>query len=188
MRKTHTKINLATITVENKIQKTLLETELLGQFSDGFWENSTNNSWKYFKNEIRISSDTGVVFDSFVPSGYKGYSVNNKKLLSYVGDRMLAYCKIVNALDIEIPDEVIYFIESIIDNDCNTSIENIEIVLSKWNKPDNKFYMERRSSAINFIEKVGIENFISAINSEYSMKDMRKELTVITKILKNVRS
>jgi len=96
--------NLSTIKVANIAQKVLLDTELLGQFSDGFWENSRNTSWRYL-DEVKIANDTetvGVYFQSEKPYDYKGYSVNNLELLSYVGDRMLSKARVARFLNIGI--------------------------------------------------------------------------------------
>jgi hypothetical protein len=104
--------NEAIIKVENLVQKVLLTNELIGQFSDGFWENSRNTSWNHM-GEVEVveeSEETGVVFKEYVPRNYKGYSVNNKTLLEYVGDRMLVNAKLANS-GIELPRELSRWIE-----------------------------------------------------------------------------
>jgi len=183
----------ATIKVQNIAQKVLLDTELLGQFSDGYWENSRNESWKYL-GDVEIANDTentGVVFEKSVPYNYKGYSVNNKTLLEYVGDRMLAKARVANFLQTSDIDEVDCLLEYACANDISMGREVTEDKLAdkieEWQKDSSEFWNKRAANALSFINEVGFDKFMEAINSDYDMKAMRKDLTAITKILKNAR-
>jgi len=181
------------IKVQNEVQKVLLDTELLGQFSDGHWENSRNKSWNYL-GEVQIASDlddTGVVFEKLVPWDYKAYSVNNKTLLECVGDRMLVKARVSNYLKIS----DLKSIESLLEYACSQKVskniqvkeEDITKLILEWEKDPSKFWNKKAEKAIAFIKNTGLQNLLEAINSDYKMSDMRKELRNITKILENAR-
>jgi len=81
--------------VRNAAQKILFEQELVGQISDGMWENVPGDHWQCW-------SDATVVVAATLPSGEQApvgrnfyaqksnYRFNSTDLLSCVGDRMLA--------------------------------------------------------------------------------------------------
>ncbi len=184
----------ATIKVQNEVQKVLLDSELLGQFSDGYWENSRNQSWDYL-GKVQIANDsdnTGVVFEDFVPCDYKAYSVNNKTLLEYVGDRMLVKARVSNYLRIS----DLSSIECLLEYACSQKVsKNVEVkeediikLISEWQKDSSKFWNKEAEKSIAFIKNTGLQNLLQAINSDYKMSNMRKELNSITKILKNTRT
>jgi len=184
--------NLSTIKVANIAQKVLLDTELLGQFSDGFWENSRNTSWRYL-DEVKIANDTetvGVYFQSEKPYDYKGYSVNNLELLSYVGDRMLSKARVARFLNIDTLGEAeglfeTYTVESKIIKGEEITLEDFENQIDKWNSESSPFWEKRAKVCIEFLRMHGTQNVLEAINdTSYGMKEMRKDLTAITKLLK----
>jgi len=73
----------STIKVQNKVQKVLLDTELFGQFSDGFWENSRNNSWVYLDDNVEVAKTNekpGIYFKVIIPHEYK----EKQKLLIFL--------------------------------------------------------------------------------------------------------
>jgi len=182
--------NKALIIVENEAQKVLLDSELLGQFSDGYWEGSRNQSWNYLGN-VKVANDsevTGVMFKKNIPYAYKGYAVNNKTLLSYVGDRMLVKARVANYLKVsDIKD-----VETLLEYSCSSVIARGKVVttddiadkIEEWLYHSSEFWNKIAVSSLEFIKNVGLDNFLNAVNSEYSVKDMRKDLTSITKILK----
>jgi hypothetical protein len=180
---------MATIKVQNNSQKVLLDSELMGQFSDGYWENSRNTSWNVLDAVEVTDGETGVFFDSNIPYNYKGYSVNNKNLLEYVGDRMLIKARIANYLDLDdlssAETMIEYVGEEALGYNKQVTKEDIATVISKWKMTGNEFWIKRAEDSLNFIKKVGSQNLVDAFNSNYSMKDMRKDLSQITKILKN---
>jgi len=184
----------ATIKVQNEVQKVLLDTELIGQFSDGYWENSRNQSWVYLGNvEVtRNPESTGVVFEDFIPCDYKGYSVNNRTLLEYVGDRMLAKARVANYLKISDIDAV----DCLLEYACAQNIiQNVEVTeediagqILEWQDRSDDFWSKRAEESIKFIKNVGLDNFMKAVNSDYKMSDMRKDLSNITKVLKETKT
>ena len=115
----------------------LFNTELLGQFSDGFWSNSSKKHWKWY-NKATLGSNEGVKPDmdyihsknflmrkSAPRQNYRaaqintsnldsGYACNNKELIECVGDRMMAFAAYGKAFQ-ETPNTYFgYFLESII--------------------------------------------------------------------------
>jgi len=182
--------NTATVRVANGTQKVLLDQELFGQFSDGYWENSRNRSWEVL-GEAEVANEAnpvGVTFSEYRTYDYKGYSVNNKELLSYVGDRMLVYSRFANYFKLsEISDNEASFLEYAAERTIfdTTTKENLESVLTDWNRPEDKFWFNRRTSALGLIETYGMDEILNALNdTSYGMKEMRKDLTQITKALK----
>jgi hypothetical protein len=176
------------IKVENYAQKALLENELLGQFSDGFWENSSNNSWKFLDTVIISKNNTGVVFDKFIPFDYKGYSVNNSKLLSYVGDRMLLYARVATALELDDISPISTLINYLpFSPDSSFSEIDVNSILSDWNyNKSDEFWAALAVDASSFISSIGgINAFVDSLNYNYSFNNLRSDLRTITKILKN---
>jgi hypothetical protein len=180
---------MGTIKVQNNSQKVLLDSELLGQFSDGYWENSRNTSWNFLDDVEVTDGETGVFFDSTIPYNYKGYSVNNKTLLEYVGDRMLIKSRIANYLNISdlssVETMIEYVGEESLRHNKQVTKEDIETVISKWKMTGDKFWIKRAEESLNFVKEIGFQKLVDSFNSSYSMKDMRKDLSQITKILKN---
>ena len=183
---------MVTIKVQNVAQKVLLDTELLGQFSDGYWENSRNESWRYLDNvEIAKDEKCGVYFEDHKPFDYKGYSVNNSTLLEYVGDRMLVKTRAARYLNLSVMGEGL---ESIIESNsiCKKVENNEEVTEEDINKiiqsylSDSDFWVKRAKLFIQEMKEIGTQHLIRALNdTSYNMKEMRKDLREITKILKN---
>lgn len=76
------------LNVRNQAQKILLEKELQGQISDGYWENaSPHDHWKPWCNcDVVVNPENlGRTFWARKDN----YNLNNKDLLDIVGDRML---------------------------------------------------------------------------------------------------
>jgi hypothetical protein len=80
-----------TIRVANQAQKLHLRDELLGQISDGHWENSSNNPWQDWANATVIvdPSNVGRNFNTSRDS----YQLNASSLMDVVGDRMIENVK-----------------------------------------------------------------------------------------------
>ena len=187
---------MGTIKVNTPVQKVLLDNELLGQFSDGFWENSRNQSWTYL-NDVELISNidkVGVYFPDYIPSDYKGYRVNNKELLSYVGNRMLAMARVANFFsvsDFNSDFECLLSsveIENAIAENTPIQADHINNVIKRFETYKSEYWNKVANGISTEINKLGgIDELIKALNSDYTMKNMRKELTNITLILKNPR-
>lgn len=76
-----------TIRVANQAQKHLLKEELLGQISDGHWENAANNPYEDWAN-AKVIVDPKNVGRNF-NTKKDNYQLNAKALLDAVGDRMI---------------------------------------------------------------------------------------------------
>jgi len=181
----------ATIKVNTPSQKVLLDTELLGQFSDGFWENSRNTSWKYLGSVVVAPTTPGVFFEDSIPYDYKKYSVNNKTLLDCVGDRMLAKARVANTLGISKLGRAeglfeTYTIESKLISGEEITADDINTTLEKWNATGQAYWLETASASFDFLNKHGLLEVVKALNNtNYDMKAMRKELKEITLILEH---
>jgi hypothetical protein len=84
---------VALIKVRTYAQKALIEQELLGQFSDGHWENADNYSWKYYYRMVAVSKKHGVWFDGPIPVNYKGYDTTDKWVWKGLNKRMLLFAR-----------------------------------------------------------------------------------------------
>lgn len=79
-----------TITFKTYSQYALWEYELIGQLSDGMWENTKPyDHWEFWSDlKSMVGNNTGVkVKDTYIHPAYNGY--NFSRLIEYVGDRML---------------------------------------------------------------------------------------------------
>ena len=73
------------IRVATKSQAILMELELKGQVSDGYWENSYPHDYKpVCSAEVIVDPDNVGI--NFTPS--RAYNFASPKLIEYVGDRM----------------------------------------------------------------------------------------------------
>jgi len=67
-------------------QAALFEAELKGQFSDGYWENRPGDHWQPW---CQCQAEVGTAVGRDFPAHIDRYALDNKALLSVVGDRML---------------------------------------------------------------------------------------------------
>ena len=88
------KARSGTIYVKNKIQQALLEHELMGQISDGAWENAGPRDhyedWAYANVQVGGQGTKGI--SSWAK---RNYNFQNSSLLSVVGDRMMAMARLI---------------------------------------------------------------------------------------------
>lgn len=88
-----------TLRVATRAQKVLFEEELVGQFSDGKWENLEQKDWENGgQAHWMIWSDAQVILDPSnvgrnFRAGKDNYQINAKDLLDVVGDRMVQSVK-----------------------------------------------------------------------------------------------
>ena len=76
-----------------KTQVALFNEELIGQISDGMWENTRNTDWLWMGD---VKAEVGEVA-SIITSANRG-KVNYRftALIEYVGDRMMEICKAID--------------------------------------------------------------------------------------------
>lgn len=87
-----------TVVVRTEVQKALLQQELVGQLSDGFWENSSSKAdWQRLAAAtVVVASEGQAVGCSFKLN--KRYDFANDDLLDCVGDRMLELAQSVSPM------------------------------------------------------------------------------------------
>lgn len=79
---------MATLAVRNEAQRLILQKEMLGQLSDGRWENSRpRDHWQPWCRATLIVDPENVGRDFWVQCD--GYNFREKELLEIVGERML---------------------------------------------------------------------------------------------------
>jgi len=90
-----------TIKTNDKRIKSLLENELLGQFSDGFWENSRTQIWRHLGDVILTEDENGLEGQSFVVKRVINsmYNVENRELLKHIGARMTGFVAFADLLE-----------------------------------------------------------------------------------------
>ncbi len=182
----------ATIYTNSPVIKALFKQELFGQFSDGLWENSRNESWRYL-DEVKLSYENKTVFDKYIPSNYKAYNCNRQELKEYVGTRMLAIARIAYSMR-EATTYVYSLAEAIVG--CSklpsTKKANWNYTMEDINEEINKYKnskYEYSKILYNEWKKLDHEKILSALNSEdYSTTDLRNDLKKCTSILKNVKA
>jgi hypothetical protein len=83
---------MATLTFRNLAQKILWESEIVGQLSDGHWENSRpHDHWKAWSNaKVEIGEKVGRDFSV----KREQYALRSKFLLDIVGKRMLTQVRL----------------------------------------------------------------------------------------------
>jgi hypothetical protein len=85
--------------VGNEVQKALFEMEIVGQLSDGRWENSKpHDHWEPWSNcEVTVDRAFGRNF--YAPKD--NYNLTESSLLEIIGDRMVAFARLTIAFGIE---------------------------------------------------------------------------------------
>jgi len=157
------------INFENKTQVVLWENELVGQISDGFWENAQpHNHWKFWSDAdvVSINSPVGV-FSMFAPRK-RNYNFVSSKLLEVVGNRMLGFAKMSKV----------------------TNNHNL-IKAGEYIQEESLTTMSQISSSIR--ESNYLKEYFQGITQDtldkfwkvkYDMKDLKKDLQSIKKIIK----
>ena len=165
-------------------QVLLFNAELKGQFSDGVWHNSRNRTYLDYADSI-LGTESGVDMSvSTIPTSYKGYNCNNKKLIDYVGERMIRMCKLAYGLGKhDFSSYFLFFIEEL-----NSTYSNAESILTKWESSARglgTYYYKAIRSVNQELEQIGsLSNLIKILETPFSEKDLKKELIAITKVIK----
>ena len=166
---------MATITFENEQQAALWDHELVGQLSDGFWENaSPHYHWEpWCRAECKVDPhhpgrDFHVDKDS--------YAFTSARLLDVVGDRMLAYYRAAAHLE---PEDV-QIVASLLFS--GTAIDWKEI---EEDKSKSEYYAKKAHDARLLIEKYG-EAYLDGVLADASItfEDMKDDLRRMRKIIK----
>ena len=186
-----------TIVVNTWAQKALLENELFGQMSDGYWENSRNQSWRFWsKCNVVVDPDAEPHYVKVSDYwGEKSYPLNNTELLSFVGTRMLAIAKFADYTNRELSQDDAYLIEDIVG--CNDTDEYPEVTTERIDAVYNKYkdyaktsdpenYWNKKAKRFSEFVKTNRNILTKALDvTYYNKKDLRKDLRVLTQALKN---
>ena len=193
-----TKVTKDTIVVNTWAQKALLKNELLGQMSDGLWENSRNQSWEFWvKCDIVVDPDvdphyvkTSVYFNE------KAYKVNNPDLLSFIGTRMLGQAKFADFTGNEVTEKENHFIEYIVGCDdadkypvvTTDAVHAVYALFARYahdSKDPENYWVKEAAAYTEFLLKYGNILLDALNNKNYNKKELRKDLRVITQALSN---
>jgi hypothetical protein len=180
------------INFSNMRQKVLFDNELVGQISDGMWENSTpHNHWEQICRAKTIVDDSRLPGINFRLK--RRYNFASKELFDCVGQRMKFYVK-----------AYIAFPEVVLKNDKNRwelneegsifeligGAEKEQGILNAGGT-SSKYYIEKlASNKVSYgvssnEDLVEIEKSIKAVN--YSDLDCKKDLKAISDIVNNKR-
>lgn len=162
--------------VENVAQKVLMLSELLGQISDGYWENSrpSDHYLAWSNVEIMTAEEAGRapgVYDFYT---WRKYNFAAKSLLDIVGDRMLFKAKFA----ILCPD--IYFALVAI----GYGMDSVDALrkAAHYALYDNTGYSQEQ---IAKLEAAGVtQEILDEVDASdcYTMADMRKDLRALSKL------
>lgn len=160
------------ITFRTAIQATLWEREIVGQLSDGHWENSIprDHCRPWCSAEVCVGENIGVDFYAQRST----YNLCNKSLLEVVGKRMLAYAKICKFFG----RDNVGSLENLLDLDGN---------FRGLPKYEGKYWDEIREK-LNTFGPGTIEAVRQVVDADsYSMKDLRRDLKEMTQTMRTHR-
>jgi hypothetical protein len=165
--------NNGTIVFESHTQEMLWRCEIKGQLSDGMWENS--RPWGHARFWLYLESDTCVLGEKacVTSDGYArkvGYNLTG--LIKYVGDRMVAYGRMALAGG---------------DEDACRAAEYMPDTLEEWERRLRDCDWQY-SSVAN--QMVAVDHELASLfyGTLYHMKDLRKDLREIKRVMKTAKS
>ena len=142
--------------------------EVLGQMSDGAWENTNpQNHWEYWSDLDVQQGAPGLKADRGpIKTGY-----NLAGLLQYVGDRMVAYGRMGKALGAGAPDAAI------------NAAEYMPDTLEQWQqaKQSNNWQYDFVSKYMGAVTEDMAKKFY---NTAYTERDLRRDLSFMKTAMK----
>jgi len=184
------------IAFRNIQQAALWEREILGQLSDGHWENTQpQDHWKYWHGGLgtRLDTDTIVAVNEedlgrnfYVRKD--NYQLNSTEILKCIGGRMLAYA-IFSHLSDDIEDNgIVEYLQGFFYCELGDNGHPVWAGLPQYpDHPGHDFWIRRRIkmrealAAVNMTE-VELLNYL--VNHPYGMKALRADLTDMMKIIR----
>ena len=176
----------------NNTQKVLWEFEYCGQFSDGFWENSTI-PYKPWTRAIASIDPENIGTD--VPNYERRYTLDSNELLNVIGYRMLAMARFEYMFPGKIDYDISILIDQMIEvsyDDENRDYRNVQVadldkfyhvVIPKFSNSYQKTVRERIIKITS--EGVTLKMIYDALTSkDYSVKMYRKDILQMDKILR----
>lgn len=169
--------------------------EVLGQLSDGMWENtSPTNHWEFWHKLVTKLGEPSVVMDEgkHVPYRQKT-SYNIAGLYEYVGDRMLAYGRMGRAIEragamlpAESPDYDVRWGKGGFDAAVRAGehLQRLgtldEFLKREWDKDDNY--------AASYLKNVSDELARAFFETKYEMPDLKRDVKSIKLALKTLKT
>ena len=172
--------NKTTLFVTNMSQACLFEMEVSGQISDGKWENSRPyNHWEWVCDTEMVLSDKNSYIGHYRRKKYNIKNLFNEFMKRVEYDdfswpmRMYYYAKFGTLLDskyINELDGLRNFIEKIGYNEEINSLEDLKNDIPEYLQ---KYWKDEYDKVFS------TENIQKFRNSEYSIKDMKKDLALL---------
>lgn len=161
-----------TIAFFNNTQKALWDNEILGQISDGMWENSPNSNWEFWHYlTSTVSGQPGV--KGATTYGNVNLNLANPQLIEVVGDRMIAMAKMAKLTKDNEVIRAAKYLEGI------TSEEDLHKMMSKPNYKGS--YMEKELS------KIPDELFQKWLLVPYTKTNLVADLKAMSDIMKTAK-
>jgi len=167
------------LAVRNERQKLLFEQELLGQISDGFWENAQP------ENHYNDFDDVHVIVDEYEDVGVnfdirKNYKFHDEDLVGIIGDRMLFMVR--SLLRRGVYDKNIPFMLTLSNKDYAHPIDTFQ----KLAKEDNHYLARLYDTLTNYnIKQIDIRELYDDIQrTPYHEHDLINDLKDLSKIIK----
>ncbi len=176
-----------TIFVKTISQANLLENVLFGQFSDGRWENSKNQSWRFWNScNVEVSNEQGYIKSSSY-RGETSYKCDDAELISAIGGSMIALSRISIFLKRVLTEEEVIIINAIIgwDGQSDLTYKITEEGILRLQKSYVEKNPKRLQNMNVFFRKYKLPSIVKALNSGYNLGDLNKDLKEITKSMKN---
>ena len=173
-------MNKTTLSVNNMSQACLFEMEVSGQISDGKWENSRPyNHWEWVCNTEMVISNKNSYSGHFHAKKYGIKNLFTEFMKLVEGDefpwpmRMYYYAKFGTILDPKYINNLggmRSFIEEIAYHEELNTLEDLQANLPEYLK---RYWKDE------YEEVFSTENIQRFRNSEYSIKDMKKDLALL---------
>lgn len=168
------------IKVENQEQKIILRCEMLGQISDGMWENAKPydhyRPWMRIKEENTVVDPSDIGVDESFHFAKRNYNFVNKELLDIVGERIILKINLYlkhgqKILDLLAKDHWLI-------PDSMDSWKDMEF-------STNSYYIEKtKKLSETGITKEMLQDVID--NPVYTRKDLNKDCNGLKKVFKTI--
>lgn len=157
-----------TIYFRNKTQAALWEYELLGQLSDGYWENSGGQSWIFWHRlNVAIDPQNPRVEANMSPDKVN-YNLSSPDLLEAVGDRMLCIAKMSKITDDKEKLKAAEYLEYV------DSIEDLNRLKQKHNYQSE------------YLKVIDEDTFKKFQEVNYTMGNMKGDLNDMKDIMRSI--
>lgn len=158
------------VTFRTAEQAAIFKLELVGQFSDGHWENLRGDHWQAWCHaSVKVGENVGRTFSVIKDN----YNVSAKDLLEAVGERMKGYARLAKALGLNAAEEFKFFV----------NWEN-----GRLERPDasaqGEYWDKKRAEFDELVTKYG-QSAINLVNNVvYEDKHLRADLREIKRVMK----